>query len=500
MKAQRHSGTSPRSCPQGQDQNPDIFPLSPSTWRKTPFRQDPSQLSIVEKQGLVIPKQHSSYLIKADQMKLMMQSKKASSRMLISNFLKASHCLYPPKIKYVDNDPEINMWKRKRMQDLIGSLASSVEQEQVYTAQALGCLGETNELVLSALQNALQVCRSLPVRYEVTRSLVLLGCLEAAVVRELIGQLKRGSPMQRTDMLAALRVALHTWAAAPEFQRMLVAARSRLIQILEQLASSQGPTDDSSFSAAACLAYLDSSNPTARETLQRCLVLADRKMKMQALILLVRYMKIASATIIQALLDQLCHSPVYKYRADSASLLSCIGLWRIQQEDLEDEVFMVLLEKLHCEPFLVVRQMVAMTVEVLHMKEQVWDIVENQLKEKCKMIRRQAVASLGALGLPNKQVFFTLLEMLETDSSEAVRIQVIKTFSILGMNKRHVLKSLLMKVDPKGPLGRECVKALRGLQKSPSTQRDPTLRDYEISQEVVTGVSPLASCALRAGR
>lgn len=84
-------------------------------------------------------------------------------------------------------------------------------------------------------------------------------------------------------------------------------------------------------------------------------------------------------------------------------------------------------------------------------------------------------------------MFFTLLEMLETDSSEAVRIQVsdvfqlcsrflafswsrragtlsvcvynfalqvIKTFSILGMNKRHVLKSLLMKVDPKGPLGR----------------------------------------------
>lgn len=46
------------------------------------------------------------------------------------------------------------------------------------------------------------------------------GCLEAAVVRELIGQLKRGSPMRRMDMLAALRVALHTWAAAPEFQVM----------------------------------------------------------------------------------------------------------------------------------------------------------------------------------------------------------------------------------------------------------------------------------------
>lgn len=79
--------------------------------------------------------------------------------------------------------------------------------------------------------------------------------------------------------------AAHTAALPSRSQRMLVAARSRLIQILEQLASSQGPTDDSSFSAAACLAYLDSSNPTARETLQRCLVLEDRKMKMQVGIL-----------------------------------------------------------------------------------------------------------------------------------------------------------------------------------------------------------------------
>lgn len=42
-----------------------------------------------------------------------------------------------------------------------------------------------------------------------------------------------------------------------------------------------------------------------------------------------------------------------QHRADSAKLLTLIGLDAIQEEDLEEEVFKVLLEKLHAEPFLV---------------------------------------------------------------------------------------------------------------------------------------------------
>uniref|UniRef100_A0ACB8EK71 Uncharacterized protein n=2 Tax=Sphaerodactylus townsendi TaxID=933632 RepID=A0ACB8EK71_9SAUR len=92
--------------------------------------------------------------------------------------------------------------------------------------------------------------------------------------------------------------------------------------------------------------------------------------------MLVCRMRIVDAVILQTVLEQLRCSPVYKHRVDSAKLLAFIGLETIQQESLEEDVFNVLLEKLYEEPFLVVRQSVALTVEDLNMKKRIWDIVE----------------------------------------------------------------------------------------------------------------------------
>ncbi|CAM2101949.1 unnamed protein product [Caretta caretta] len=496
----------------------EILPLPPSMWRKSPLQRGFNQPSIVEQPGLASLRQRSAYQIMAQRKKSMMEKKK--SDFVLPKLLKSIHSLYPAKIKQKDTDPRIKMLQLERIKELTESLASSVEQEQIYAAQALGCLRITDEFVLSALHNALQVCRSQPVRYEVTRTLVLFGCLDAAMVKELIRHLKKGSPTQRKDLLTALAVALHAWAAVPESkvtapaetgprgscsafskcqarqpqyemkhnqhhcssflsQGSVVGAQSRLIGTLEQLAASQDHTDDSVLSAATCLVYLDASNPAALEALLRCLTQENMKKKMQALLMLVKHVMVVSTDIIQAVIDQLRHSPVYKHRADAANLLSTIGLESIQQEGLEEEVFQLLVEKLHQEPFLVVRQTVAMTAAALQMKGRIWDIVEKQLKEKSEVSRRQAVVSLGALGLRNKHVFFTLLEMLEVDSSPAVRIQVIRAFCTLGMNNNHVLKTLMLKEQTDGALARECVKALKILQKLPSARRG---LEHQISQ------------------
>nr|XP_042697198.1 protein HEATR9 [Chrysemys picta bellii] len=463
----------------------EILPLPPSVWRKSPLKHGFNQPSIVEQPGLASLRQRSAYQIMAERKKSMMAKKKPD--FLLSKLLKSIHSLYPVKIKWKDTDPGIKMLQLERIKELTESLASSVEQEQIYAAQALGCLRITDEFVLSALRNTLQVCRSQPVRYEVTRTLVLFGCLDAAVVKELIGHLKKGSPTQRKDLLAALAVALHLWAAGPESKRSVVGAQSRLIGTLEQLAASQDGTDDSVLLAATCLVYLDASNPAAQAALLRCLTQENMKKKMQvrilpdhqALLMLVKHVNVVSADIIQALIDQLRHSPVYKHRADAANLLSTIGLEPIRREGLEEEVFQLLVEKLHQEPFLVVRQTVAMTAAALQMKGRIWDIVERQLKEKSEVNRRQAVVSLGVLGLRKKQVFFTLLEMLEVDSSLAVRIQVIRTFCTLGMNNTHVLKTLVLKEQTDGALARECVKALKILQKLPGARRG---LEHQISQ------------------
>nr|XP_025041454.1 protein HEATR9 isoform X2 [Pelodiscus sinensis] len=426
----------------------EVFPLLPSVWRKSTLQHGIDQLWVVEQPGLACQRQLSAYQIKAKRKKSMADRNK--SDFLLSKFLKSIHSLFPAKIRWKDDDPEVKILKMQRIKELTESLASSVEQEQIYAAQALGCLGVTDELVLTALRNA--VCRSLPVRCEVSRTLVLLGCLDAAVVRELLRQLKKGSPAQREDALAALEVALHRRAMAPESQSV-GGSQARLVRALEQLAASQDPTDDSVLSAATCLVFLDASSPTAREVLLKCLAQQDMKKKMHvrilpehcALNILVKHMVVVNADIIQALIDQLRHSPVYKHRADAANLLSSMGLERIQQEGLEKEVFQLLVEKLHREPFLVVRQTVAMASGALQMKEQIWDLVEKQLKEKSEISRKQAAASLGVLGLRNKHMFFSLLETLELDSSPAVRIQAIRAFCTLGMNNTYVLKTLRLK-------------------------------------------------------
>ncbi|XP_044837796.1 protein HEATR9 [Mauremys mutica] len=496
----------------------EILPLPPSVWRKSPLQHGFNQPSIVEQPGLTSRRQRSAYEIMAQRKKSMMEKKKPD--FLLSKLLKSIHSLYPAKIKWKDTDPEIKMLQQERIKELMESLASSVEEEQIYAAQALGCLRITDEFVLSALRNTLQVSKSQPVRYEVTRTLVLFGCLDAAVVKELIRHLKKGSPTQRKDLLTALTVTLHAWAAGPESkvtapaetgpkgsgsafsrcqyrppqyemkhnqhhcssflsQRSVVGAQARLVGTLEQLAASQDRTDDSVLLAATCLVYLDASNPAALEALLRCLTQENMKKKMQALLMLVKHVNVVSADIIQALIDQLRHSPVYKHRADAANLLSTVGLEPIRWEGLEEEVFQLLVEKLHQEPFLVVRQTVAMTAAALQMKRRIWDIVEKQLKERSEVSRRQAVVSLGVLGLRNKNVFFTLLEMLEVDSSLAVRMQVIRTFCTLGMNNTHVLKTLMLKEQTDGALARECAKALKILQKLPGARRG---LEHQISQ------------------
>ncbi|XP_067403930.1 protein HEATR9 isoform X1 [Emydura macquarii macquarii] len=122
-----------------------------------------------------------------------------------------------------------------------------------------------------------------------------------------------------------------------------------------------------------------------------------------------------------------------------------------------------------------------MAVAALQMKGRIWDIVEKQLKEKSKVSRRQAVVSLGVLGLRNKHVFFTLLEMLELDGSPEVRIQVIRAFCTLGMNNTHVLKILMLKEQTDGAVARECGKALKILQKLPGTKRGLEHQVYQLS-------------------
>ncbi|XP_053152346.1 protein HEATR9 [Hemicordylus capensis] len=448
------------------------YPQPPSVWRTHRRKPRFIQPRIVEQPNPASLKKQCMYRKKLEKEKS--KSIKKKSDFFLSKFTK----LAKPKQKGT------YIWDEKvepeRLKALINHLSSSVELDQLYAAQALGHLGVDEEYVISALYNTLQECSSLPLQYEVARSLALLGCLEASVMKVLIRHLKEVSLHRREDALIALKMALQAWSTLPKFEGGPIGAQSSLIRNLQRLVNLQDPLDSTAFNAAICLGYLDKSNPIARETMFMCLAQKDWKKRMQALVMLVSQMGLVDAVIIQSILEQLRLSPVYKHRADSAQLLGTVGLEAIQEEELEEDVFDVLLEKLYEEPHLVVRQSVAMAIEDLEMKKQVWDIVEKQLKDEREDIRRQAVISLGVLGIRLKSVFFTLLEMLELDTSEDVRIQVIRTFATLGMNNVHVRKSLMHKEQTEGILARESSKALKILDKLSGAQKYLMLQSYRI--------------------
>ncbi|XP_058021531.1 protein HEATR9 [Ahaetulla prasina] len=453
---------------------PETYPCSPFKYRTKLYSFDPGLIPpiIVEQPDLASLKKPCPYLKKMQRAKSKTIKKK--SQFFLSKFIKSA----------VLKKKEIYIWdetfKQERIKVLIKSLASPVELEQLYAAQALGQLGTGDESVISALYNTVQECDDTPLQYEAARSLALLGCLETCVMKVLIRHLKVASLNRREDTLAALKVALQAWSRTPSFEYYCIGARSSLIRNLKRLVNLEEPLDSITFNAALCLGYLDKSDPIAQETMFMFLTHVERKKRFQALIMLVKHMGVMNAIIIRKVLDHLERSPVYKHRADATDLLTTIGLEIIQQEGLEEDVFIVLLKKVSDEPFLIVRQKIALAIEELKMKMRVWEIVERQLKDENDVIRKQAVITLGVLGIRHTNVFSALLEMLELDTSEAVRIQVIRAFSTLGIDNVNVRKSLKKKKQGGGILGRESSKALEILDRHSEIQKELMVHSFII--------------------
>ncbi|XP_039198797.1 protein HEATR9 [Crotalus tigris] len=452
----------------------ETYPCSPFKYRTKVYSFDPGLIppTIVEQPDLASLKKQCPYRKKLEKAKS--KSVKKRSQFLLSKFIKSA----------VLKKREIYIWnetlKPERIKVLIKSLASPVELEQLYAAQALGHLGIAEESVITALYNIVQECDSTPLQYEAARSLALLGCLETCVMKVLIRHMKVASLNRREDTLAALKVALQAWSTTPSFEYCCIGARSSLIRNLKRLVNLQEPLDSITFNAALCLGYLDKSNPIAQEAMFMFLTHVERKKKFQALVMLVKHMGIMNAIIIRKVLEQLECSPVYEHRAGSTDLLTTIGLEIIQQEGLEEDVFNVLLKKISDEPFLIVRQKMALAIEELKMKTRVWEIVERQLEDENDVIRKQAVITLGVLGIRHTSVFLALLEMLEVDTNEAVRIQVIRTFSTLGIDNINVRKSLKKKKQGGGILGRESSKALEILDRRSEVQKELMLHSFII--------------------
>ncbi|XP_026890157.1 protein HEATR9 isoform X1 [Acinonyx jubatus] len=339
-------------------------------------------------------------------------------------------------------------------QELTKSLESPREPEQFYAAQALGCLGVSEQFVMEALWQVAQT-GSEKVKSEACRSLALLGCLNKHVIQVLITQLKGQNEEERMDSLTRLRVALNSQAAVPKDKvtgrrvsnwgkRTQVGDEEKLVPVLQMLIKKS--SNEAAVEAALCLGFLRPCSKIAQEFLLQCLSQGSKTQRMKALRMLVKMMHVHSATVIRAILDQLCSSSVLEHRFEATQMLKTIGLEKIQAQGLEGFTFDLLWRKTYNEPFLAMRQAVAETVEELKMKPTMMNLVEAQLMNSNATARQEAVISLGVLGIHSPQVFHLLLDMLDAEKSQAVKNSLQETLTLLASTDPWIQNKLKNKV------------------------------------------------------
>ncbi|XP_029456473.1 protein HEATR9 isoform X1 [Rhinatrema bivittatum] len=439
-------------------QNPwQIFPMDPSVWRRTSIDFSIVHPRVVCQPSLVDESPGSFYKTK-QRMKGEIKKQRLSPRLHWTSFASSQQS------RVIDRKKDPLKWQR--LKDLSECLMLTPrEQDQVDAAKALGYLGYKNEFVVSALCQTLQVNRLLSVRYETVKALTLLGCLQAAVVKELVGYLRRGSEELLMDILTTLKITLQKRCQAPRAQGDSLEDLHGLTRALVQLVTTRGHLDNISLEAAICLAHLEARNKSALSILRSYLSHKNLKKRMKAVRTLVMCIQVHDAAAIQGTLDQISQSEVFKHRIEASYFLVIIGLQQIKQEGLEGKVFDLLREKLYKDPLLVVRRAVALTVENLQMKKLMWDTIEKQLKEESEVSRIQAVLSLGVLGIRNRLVLRHLVEMLDMDQSKEVRIQIIRLICLLRLKDPYILRKLKFKEKGEEPLASEATKALQNLQR-----------------------------------
>ncbi|XP_025773679.1 protein HEATR9 isoform X2 [Puma concolor] len=369
---------------------------------------------------------------------------------------------------------------RRVCEELTKSLESPREPEQFYAAQALGCLGVSEQFVMEALWQVAQT-GSEKVKSEACRSLALLGCLNKHVIQVLITQLKGQNEEERMDSLTRLRVALNSQAAVPKDKRTQVGDEEKLVPVLQMLIKKS--SNEAAVEAALCLGFLRPCSKIAQEFLLQCLSQGSKTQRMKALRMLVKMMHVHSATVIRAILDQLCSSSVLEHRFEATQMLKTIGLEKIQAQGLEGFTFDLLWRKTYNEPFLAMRQAVAETVEELKMKPTMMNLVEAQLMNSNATARQEAVISLGVLGIHSPQVFHLLLDMLDAEKSQAVKNSLQETLTLLASTDPWIQNKLKNKVIfvYEAPKTNEEAEPTR-FRKDPENPEELNIQDFQLAQ------------------
>ncbi|XP_077979938.1 uncharacterized protein LOC144435229 [Glandiceps talaboti] len=351
---------------------------------------------------------------------------------------------------------ETDTLKWKRISEIMEKLYSDRVDERRDAATHLGTLKCNNDDVLLSLKEKVLLDADLKVKYEAAKSMVSLGFHDEPAIKIIIANLMYGSPAVRQDLLETIMYAKDIQYIDPE-----MAAYEQLVVVLKGLCEPGYCSESISFNAAICLGCLGIRDPIAKNTLLQSLDSKDSFIIAKSLEILVRQMYVADKKVIDAILGQLKTSTSWKHRAAAAKLLVYIGPTYICDTEHVDNVFDILEHRLWDDPHKEVKKEIGNALASLGMRDWIWEVVEKKLEDDSDDVRAQGAIAVGVLGIKTDKVVRTLLEMLELDSSEFVRLHVIRTFAQLGMTDIKIMRSMRERERTEGPLAREAGKALK---------------------------------------
>lgn len=344
--------------------------------------------------------------------------------------------------------------KWERVKDLVGKgLCSERDEERIDAARNLGILNCADTTVIGALRKRLEEDKNERVRYESCISLIRAGSWDDKLMDNVTDFLALGNSDMRLHILKSLNIS----------PRLKLMPNRRFIQVLVHLI--KRPFKELAYVASIILGKFGNSEAESKlfEILEDGEV--DHKLKAQALNVLIKDLGETDKIVIDAVLNQLLFSPSWHERKNACRLLSSLGVAFLPLE----KTYNVLEQKLWDEPSKVVRKECAETLTSLGLLARAALNTEKKLEDKTAEARAQAVIAVGTLGMHTNRILRMLLEMLELDSSEHVRVLVIRTLVSLGAKENQVIRALNDKHSKSdGILSKEASKALMQLISSQS--------------------------------
>ena len=169
--------------------------------------------------------------------------------------------------------------------------------------------------------------------------------------------------------------------------------------------------------------------------------------------------------VIYTILTRLRTDTHEQNRLQLAKLIGFIKDWDIE---LYYHCYNVLSKLLWEDPSRNVREEIGKTMIKIGMSKEIIEENLYGLEHDDKLLRLRAVKSLGSLHVTNSKCIRKLLEILEIDSSMTVKLEVIKTLSILSIQESKIISVIIDKSKGEGYVALEAQKVLKILQSNSS--------------------------------